>query len=165
MSKAKSSVKATVEVVNASEVSVEAVASAKKAATGLAKGAKAEMVAKLVNAVNEGRLTFERTEDPKTMIATTQSGWKYTLTLHEEQSERAKVAGETRFARVVGVKTVDGVVAVRSPILNGKELWKHYNPDYKFPSISGKAKVDPNKQPRERKPKAPAVVHNIDDLI
>lgn len=165
MSKAKSSVKASVEVVNAAAVSTEAIAAAEKVARGLPKGAKAEMVAKLVSAVQEGRLNFGATEDPKVMIATTESGWKYTLTLHEEQSERAKVSGETRFARVVGVKTEGETVTARSPILNGKDLWKHYNPDYKFPSISGKAKVDPNKQPRERKPKAPAIIHSVEDLI
>jgi hypothetical protein len=88
------------------------------------------------------------------------------MTLHEEESTRAKIAGMSRFARVVGEsKDEEGNVIARTPILNAREIWQHCNPEYKFPSRSGKAQVDPNKPKRVAKPKAPAVVHSIDDMI
>jgi hypothetical protein len=100
------------------------------------------------------------------MIAVSPNGVKYEMTLIEQESERAKISGKKVTCQIVGRKfDAEGNVLSRTAVLNGREIWTQYNPSYKFPSKSGKAKIDPNKPKRVAKPKAPAVVHSIDDMI
>jgi hypothetical protein len=164
MSKVKSSAIAS-EVSTAAEVSATEVETTVKKGGGLEKGVKEKMTARLLEAVKAGELTFEKVNET-TMTTTSSTGKVYTMTLHEEASERATTAGVSRFARIIGEsKDAEGNVIARTPKLNAREIWEHCNPEYKFPSRSGKAKVDPNKPKRIAKPKAPSVVHSIDDMI
>lgn len=152
---------ASVEVVNASEISTEAVASAKK--HGLEKGIKANLANQIAEKVESGALVFAPTENPNVMIATTAKS-RFTMTLSETESERAKHSGKIVTCVIVGeMLAEDGTVSSKTPKINGREIWTKFNPDYKFPSKSGINRAE--KKPRVLKPKAPAVVHSIDDLI
>jgi hypothetical protein len=166
MSKAKSSAIAT-EVSTAVEASVENTEVVKaKRSNSLEKGVKEKMVEQIKNAIANGVLKFEATENPNIMVATSPNGVKYEMTLIEKDSERATISGKSVTCQIVGRKfDEEGKVLSRTAILNGREIWTQYNPEYKFPSKSGKAKVDPNKPKRIAKPKAPSVVHSIDDMI
>lgn len=152
---------ASVEVVNASEVSAEAVASVKK--NGIEKGLKADLAKQIAEAVESGKLVFVATEDANVMIATTAKS-RFTMTLAETESERAKHSGKIVTCVIVGeTLDADGNVTSKTPKINGREIWTKFNPDYKFPSKSGIDRRE--KTPRERKPKAPTIVHSVDDLI
>jgi len=152
---------ASVEVVNASEVSTEAVVAAKK--HGIEKGVKASLAAKIANAVETGALVFVATEDANVMVATTAKS-RFTMTLSEVESERAKHSGKIVTCFIIGETLAeDGTITSKTPKINGRDVWTKFNPDYKFPSKSGVDRRE--KTPRELKAKKPAVVHSIDDMI